>query len=132
MPDTGVNAAFSFGGQVYDQDDCLSGWSLNDQIQEVVYQCGGMERGAPGVRQATFNISLAIAKDDTDKWTNLVPGATGVWEGHPAGDTPGYVEATSTDALIRVANKTTDSNAMIMIDLQIRLNDITLGTATTS
>lgn len=131
MPVTGLNASFSFDGTVYDQDDCLSGWNLNDQIQEVIYQCSGMEKGAAGPRSAVFNISLALDADDVTKLTTLYPGATGAFEAHPAGDTNGYMEVTATDSLVRVANKSAPNNGIVTLDLQIRLQDITLGTATT-
>lgn len=130
MADTGLLASFKFDNEVYDEDDCLSGWSLADQIQEVIYQCGGMEKGAAGPRSAVFNVALGLAADDTAKVSALYPGATGAFEAHPAGDTPSYIEVTATDALVRVANKSAPANGIITLDLQIRLNDITLGTAT--
>lgn len=131
MPDTGLLASFKFGNETYDEDDCLSNWNLNDQIQEVIYQCGGFEQGAAGPRSAVFNVSLGLAADDTAKVNALYPGAKGAFEAHPGGDTPGYIEITATDSLIRVANKSAPSNGIITVDLQIRLQDITLGTATT-
>lgn len=131
MPDTGINASFKFGNETYDQDDCLSNWNLNDQIQEVIYQCGGMEKGAAGARSAVFNISLGLSADDVAKLTALYPGATGAFEAHPAGDVNGYMEVTATDSMIRVANKSAPNNGIITVDLQIRLQDITLGMATT-
>lgn len=131
MPDTGKLGSFSFDGTVYDEDDCLSGWTLNDAINEVVYQCGGYDRAAAGTRTATFSISLGLAQDDTTKLTALYPGATGAFEAHPAGDTATYLEITATDSLITVANKSAPINGIITLDLTIRLQDITLGTATT-
>ncbi len=55
---TGKNASFSFGGTVYDSDDCVSNWSLNDAINEVVYQCGGFDKGAVGTRSAVTTSTL--------------------------------------------------------------------------
>lgn len=131
MADTGVKASFSFNGQVYDEDDCVSGWNLNDSINEVVYQCGGMDKGAAGTRSADFSVSLGLSATDVDKVQALAPGQKAAFEAHPAGDSAGYIEVTATEALIRQANKSAPTNGIITMDVQIRLNDITLGTATT-
>ncbi|MFW6069653.1 MAG: hypothetical protein ACOC9X_01295 [bacterium] len=130
MADTGKKASFSFDETVYDQDDCLSGWNLADQINEVVYQCGGMDRGAAGTRSAVFSISLALAADDTDKVSALEPGNEGAFEAHPGGDEAGNIEVIATDALVTVANKSAPVNGMITMDVTIRLNDVDLGAAT--
>jgi hypothetical protein len=131
MADTGVNASFKFGATTYDSDDCLSGWNLNDAIQEIVYQCGGVERAAAGPRVATFSISMGLDATDTAKVIALYPGAEGAFEAHPAGDTATYIEITATDGLITQANKSAPQNGIITLDLTIRLQDITIGTATT-
>ena len=130
MADTGKNAAFTFNSVVYDADDCVQSWTLNDSINEVVYQCGGYDKGAAGTRSATFSTSLALSQTDTTKHQALYPGATGAFEAHPAGDTATYIEITSTSALITSANTSAPVNGIITIDLTIRLNDITLATAT--
>ncbi len=127
---TGKNASFSFGGTVYDADDCVSNWTLNDAINEVIYQCGGYDKGAAGTRSATFSVTLALAAADTTKVGALVPGGTGAFEAHPAGDTATYQEITATEALVTQATRSAPQNGVITMDLSIRLNDITLGTAT--
>ena len=130
MPATGKLASFSFAATVYDEDDCVSGWSLNDSINEIIYVCGGQDQAAAGTRSTMFNVSLGLAATDTAKVIALYPGATGAFEAHPAGDTDTYIEVTATDALITVANKSAPSNGIITLDLTIRLNDVTLGAAT--
>ena len=131
MPDTGKLASFSFNSQVYDEDDCVMNWSLNDSINEIIYQCGGQDQAAAGTRSSVFSASLALDATDTAKLAALYPGAAGAFEAHPAGDTPTYMEIPATDALITAANKSAPSNGLITLDLTIRLQDITLGTATT-
>lgn len=129
MPDTGAQASFSFAGTVYDQDDCVSGWNLEDAINEIVYQCGGQDQGAAGTRASVFNASLALAADDVTKVTALEPGSTGAFEAHPGGDSVGNIEVTATASLVRSANKSAPNNGIISMDLQIRLQDISIGTA---
>lgn len=132
MADTGKNASFSFGGQVYDEDDCLQSGGLNDSINEVIYQCGGMDKAAPGTRSVTFTVSMALAADDTAKIAALTPGTTSTFEAHPAGDEVGYQEVTATDALVTAFNRSWSANGIITGDVTIRLNDVTLGAATTA
>lgn len=130
MADTGKDASFSFAGTVYDETDCLSGFSLNDAINEVVYQCGGVDKGAAGTRTATFNASLALAIDDETKVSAFTPGTADTFEAHPGGDTANNIEIVATEALVVQANISAPVNGIISLDLQLRLNDITIGAAT--
>lgn len=131
MPDTGKLASFSFAGTVYDEDDCVSGWSLNDAINEVIYQCGGQDQAAAGTRSTTFSVSLGLAANDVTKVNALAPGTSGAFEAHPGGDTAGYIEVTATDSLVTAANQSAPVNGIITLDVTIRLNDVAIGTATT-
>ena len=90
MADSGKNASFSFAGVLYDADDCLQGWDLNDAIQDVVYQCNGYDKHAVGNRGISFRATIALAASDTTKVTAFAPGTTGIFEAHPAGDTKNY------------------------------------------
>lgn len=127
---SGKLASFSFAGTVYNSDDCLQGWTLNDSINEVIYQCSGLDKAAAGTRSVTFNASLALAASDTTKVSNLSPGSTGVFEAHPAGDTSGYQEIEATSAMVITANRSTAPNSIISLDVTIRLQDITIQAAT--
>lgn len=127
---TGKDAAFTFDGTVYDSDDCLQDWALNDAINEVIYTCGGQDRAAVGSRTSTFQVTLALDTTDDTKVSALAPGSTGTFEAHPAGDTATYIEITSTDAVITNAGISTAVNDIITMDVTIRLNDITIGAAT--
>lgn len=129
MPDTGKLASFSFGGTVYDEDDCVGGWSLNDAINEIIYQCGGQDTAAAGTRSTTFSASLGLEATDHAKITALAPGTSGAFEGHPAGDTATYIEVLATDSLVTVANQSAPANGIISLDVTIRLNDITTQAA---
>jgi len=130
MPITGKNGSFSFAGTLYGASDCLQTWGLDHAINEVVYQCGGLDKGAAGTTSAMFNVSLALDATDTAKVTALTPGATGVFEAHPAGDAAGRIEVESTQALVVQANMQGGPNNILTIDLRLRLNDITLQAAT--
>jgi spore germination protein YaaH len=131
MAATGKLASFKLGAVVYDQDDCLQGWSLNDAINEVVYQCNSFDQGIAGTRTVTFNASLALAATDTVKLAAFTPGTVyTTFEAHPAGDTALNVEIASTSAVIITANQSTAPNAIYAVDLSIRLNNVTIGAAT--
>ena len=127
---SGKNASFTFGATTYDADDCLQSWALNHAINEVVYQCNGYDKGAAGTTSATFSTTLALAASDTTKVSALDAGSTGTFSAHPAGDTAGYQEITASDALVVSSNRSTGPNAIISMDVTIRLQDITLSTAT--
>jgi len=129
MADTGLLESFSFGGTVYDSDDCLQSTGLQDAISEVVYQCGGQDRAGVGSRSSTFTVSLALAKTDTAKLAALAPGATGAFEYHPGGDSAGNIEVTATEAIVTSAPISTGPNSIITLDVTFRLNDITIGAA---
>lgn len=126
----GKLASFSFGGTLYDADDCLQGWDLNHSINEIVYQCNSLDQAAAGTESAVFSVTLALAASDTTKVSALKPGTTGAFEAHPAGDTSGYQEITATDALVTQSNRSTAPNSIIAMAVTIRLQDITLATAT--
>lgn len=129
MAITGKDAIFSFDGTSYTTSDCLNDWELQDSINEVVYQCSGYDKGAAGTRSVMFNISLALAADDTTKLAALYPGATGTFEAHPGGDSVDNIEITATDALIVSAPQSAPTNGIYTLDLSIRLQDVTIGAA---
>ncbi len=129
MAAPGKLASFTFATIVYDQTDCLQGWNLSDAINEIVYQCNSMDKGVAGTRTATFSASLALDATDTVKVAAFTPGTVGAFEAHPAGDTATYIEILAAEAVIITANQATAPNAILTIDLSIRLNDITIGAA---
>lgn len=129
MADTGKNQSFKFGSTTYTASDCIQSGAINDAVNEVVYQCGGYDKGAAGTRSITFAVSLALSVTDVTKINALYPGATGTFKAHPGGDTPTYIEVVSTSALITQANKPMPVNGILSIDLVIRLNDVTFQTA---
>lgn len=130
MADTGLSASFSFGGTVYDEDDCVQSWQLNKAINKVIYQCSQMDKAAVGTKVITFAVSLALAATDTAKLAALVEGAKDTFEAHPAGDTATYIEVVAAEAVIEQANMGTGPNNIILLDLVFHLNDITTGAAT--
>jgi len=125
MADTGKTQSFKFGSTTYTQADCIQQGAINDAINEVVYQCNGMDKGAAGTRSATFAVTLALSVTDVTKINALLPGNTGTFEAHPGGDTDSYIEVTCTSALITQANKGVPVNGILTLDLVIRLNDVT-------
>jgi len=129
MADTGKNQSFKFGSTTYTSADCIQQGAINDAINEVVYQCSGMDKGAAGTRSVTFAVTLALSVTDVTKINALYPGATGAFEAHPGGDTPTYIEVVAASALITQANKPQPVNGILTLDLVIRLNDITYRAA---
>ncbi len=130
MAVSGKLAEFVFNAVTFDADDCLQSWNLNDAVNEIVYQCNSMDKGAAGTRSVTFSGSVALAAADTAKVAALTPGANAAdFEAHPAGDTATYVEVTSSDATCITANMSTAPNSVLIIDFSIRLNQVTIGAA---
>ena len=130
MADSGVNASFSFGGTVYDADDCLQNWNLDWSVEDITYYCNGAQKHLPGNVNAVFTATLALAATDTTKIGALEPGSTGVWEGHPAGDTATYIEYEATKGTVLSAPVSAPQNGVISIDVTIALDDCTDGAAT--
>jgi len=129
MADGGKLAAFTFATIVYDADDCLQGWDMNDAIQDIVYQCNSYDKHAVGTRGVSFRASLALAATDTTKVTAFAPGTTGAFEAHPGGDTAGNIEITATKATVISAPLSSGPNNVIAIDVELALDDVTYTTA---
>jgi len=96
-----------------------------------VYQCNGYDKHLPGTNAATFRVQLALAKTATTTVIALAPGTTGAWLGHPAGDVTGNIEISATRAQVNSANLSAGPNAVIMLDVEFALDDVTLTTAST-
>jgi hypothetical protein len=130
MATGGKNAAFSFATVVYDADDCLQSWDLNNAINDIVYQCNGYDKHTVGAKTATFRASLALASTDTTRVTAFAPGTTGIFEAHPAGDTATYIEIEVAKATVISANMSAPINGIIALDIEFALDDIDLGVST--
>ena len=130
MADSGKNASFSFGGTVYDADDCLQDWNLDDSVDDITYYCNGNTKHLAGNANAVFTCTLALAADDDTKISALAPGSTGVWEGHPGGDSSGNIEYESTKGTVINAPTTAPQNGVISVNVTIALDDLTRGAAT--
>jgi len=130
MPDPGKNASFKFTTILFDADDCLQSWDLNQAVNDIVYQCNGYDKHLVGTKSQTFRVSLALAATDTAKVTLFTPGTTGAFEAHPAGDTPTYIEIRATRAQVNSAPMTAPINGVIAVDVEFGLDDITLATST--
>jgi hypothetical protein len=129
MADSGKLAEFTFASTVYDADDCLQSWDINDAIQDVVYQCNSLDKHAVGTRAISFAVSLALSAADTTKVSALAPGSTGAFEAHPAGDTATYIEITSTKGTVTQRNIAAPINGIIQADVVIALDDVTYQAA---
>ena len=130
MATSGKNASFSFGGTVYDADDCLQDWNLDKSVEDITYYCNGRTKHLAGNADAVFTSTLALSADDTGKIGDLAEGSTGAWEGHPGGDTAGNIEYTSTKGTIINAPVSAPQNGVIAIDVTIALDDLTESVAT--
>jgi hypothetical protein len=131
MAESGRNAAFTFATVVYDADDCLQGWDLNSAINDITYECNGYTKHLIGTKVATFRAALALSATDTTKVTALVPGTTGAFEAHPAGDTLNYIEIEVARAQVNSANISAPMNGVIAVDVEFALDDIDYGASTT-
>ncbi len=129
MADSGLLGSFSFGGTVYDSDDCLQSHSINRSIQTAQYQCGGATKTAAGAKVYVFNASLALAKGDTAVVAALAESSTGAFEYHPGGDAAGNIEMTSTRGIVTTANINGPVNGILTLDVSINLDNLTDATA---
>ena len=128
--ETGKDAAFTFNSQTYGLTDCLQSGGIDHAVNEVVFQCNGMDKGAAGTTSATFNVSLVLDQTDITKINALLPGTNASdFEAHPFGDTATYVEVTSSDATLISAPMSWSANGMVTMDVTIRLNQITIQAA---
>jgi hypothetical protein len=127
---SGKSQAFIFNGTTYDADDCIQDGGLDDAINEVVYQCNGMDKSVAGTRSAMFNVTLALEKTDVTQINALNPGDTGALVIYPAGTTAGNIKYSAAAAIVETANFSLPVNGFYSVDLSIRLNDITIGAAT--
>ena len=125
MANSGLSGSFTFGGTVYDTDDCIQSMALTRTTNGVKYICGGITKTAAGESTYSFSASVALAQTDTAKVAALANGATGAFEYHPKGDTATYIEETSTNGTIVQSNMGSAPGAMIMLDIVIDLDDLT-------
>ncbi len=131
MADSLVNQSVLFGAVTYDSDDCIQNTGLTWDKEDITYYCSGAQKHLAGTTNAVFTMSLALDQTDTAKCTALAPGSTGVWEWHPGGDTPTYIEYESTKGTVLsgyVAGG--DPNTIMQLDVSIALDDILVQAAT--
>jgi hypothetical protein len=129
MATTGKLASFKFGATTYDSDDCLQNWNLSRSVEDITYYCSGRNKHLAGNADAVFTCSLALGATDTTKISALTEGATGAWEGHPAGDTASYIEFTATKGTVISAPVSAPQNGFIALDLTIALDGCTAAAA---
>lgn len=130
MADTGVNASVKINATTYSSSDCIQSNQISDQINEVVFQCGGYDKAAAGSRAVTFAFSMVLSKTDVTKLNATAPGTIiTTFEAHPGGDTASYIEIVSTDGLIVSRNMSYAPNGLITIDINLRLHNVTFQAA---
>jgi len=131
MADSGKLAAFTFAGTSYTSSACIQGFDFANAVNDIVYQCNGYDKHLPGTVSATFRVQLALAGVATTSVIALAPGTTGAFLAHPAGDVTGNIEISATRAQVNSANISTAPNAVIALDVEFALDDVTLTTAST-
>ncbi len=131
MPDSGKKASFTFAGTTYTTASCLQSWDFNQAVNDIVYQCNGYDKHLAGTKTASFRVSLALAATATTTVIAFTPGTTGAFLAHPAGDVTGNIEISATRAQVNSAPISAGPNGVIMLDLEIALDDVTLTTAAT-
>lgn len=131
MADSGKKASFVFAGTTFTTASCLQSWDFSNAINDIVYQCNGYDKHLPGTVTAMFRVSLALAATATTTVIALAPGTTGTFQANPGGDVTGNIEISATRAQVNSANISTGPNAVIMVDVEIALDDVTLTTAAT-
>lgn len=130
MAVSGKLAEFKFGSTTYDADDCLQNWELNKSVEDITYYCNGRTKHLGGNADAVFSCSLALSASDTTKIAAFEEGATGAWEGYPAGKTATYMKYTASRGTVINAPMSAPQNGVITLDVTIALDDLTDGAAT--
>lgn len=125
---TGKNAVMVFSGSTFDEDDCHQSGALNDSMQEVIFQCNGLDQSSFGTRSVTFSVSFALSGSDTAKLSTLTPGTNSTQLlVYPNGTTSGDIKISSTDANLHTANLNWAPNSIVTVDCTFRLNNVTIG-----
>ena len=133
MADSGNLASFMFGGVTYDADDCLQSWDFSHSVTDVVYSCNGYDRHGVGTENAVLTVTLALAATDTTRVTQLDAGNSSTqFEAHPGGDAApgGKIEIKAIRAQINRCDITAPMNGIIAMDVEIALDDVTIGAST--
>jgi hypothetical protein len=130
MAVTGKLASFKWVATIYDTDDCLQSWELSKSVEDITYFCNGRTKHLVGNADAVFSCTLALSATDTAKIAAFEEGATGAWEGHPAGDTLNYIEFLAAKGTVLSAPISAPQNGVVTLDLTIALDDLTEPAAT--
>lgn len=130
MPDTGMSASFTFGGQTFGAAQCLQTTGFGQSLQVGQYQCSGVMKNAKGPAAYTFNASLAIDVTEDTKISALDVGSTSAWSYYPFGTTATRIKLSATRGLSTQCNLSAPVNGVVTLDFGCNLDDFTIGAAT--
>lgn len=117
-------------GTTYSATDCIQVASFTNGKEDITYRCGGDYAHLAGTSTITLDFSIALLATDTAKVTALAPGATGIAEYHPFGDTASYIEHTTTKATVMKADLSDAAGKVVNLDVTLVWDDVTSTAAT--
>ncbi len=106
---------------------CLTDWQMSSDIEIAVARCSGAS-GATVVKipssgvNTTFTVNILAEDDWVTELNALVPGATGAWEAHPAGDVAGKIEITATEAIVRSRGLAVTVDGLAVLSVTFEIN----------
>lgn len=122
--------SIKFGGTTYGSSDCIQVASFTNGKEDITYRCGGDYAHLSGTSNIMLDFSIALAATDTTKVSALAPGATGIAEYHPFGDTAGNIEHTTTKATVMKADLSDSAGKVVTLDVTLAWDNVTSTPAT--
>lgn len=122
--------SINFAGTTYDSDDCIQVASFTNGKEDITYRCGGDYAHLAGTSNIMLDFSIALAANDTTKVSAFAPGATGIAEYHPFGDTAGNIEHSTTKATVMKADLSDSAGKVVTLDVTLAWDDVTSKAAT--
>ena len=109
---------------------CIQVASFTNGKEDITYRCGGDYAHLAGTSSIMLDFSLALAATDTAIVTALAPGATGISEYHPFGDTAGNIEHDTTKATVLKADLSDAAGKVVTLDVTLVWDNVSSAAAT--
>ena len=123
------NPVITFGSTTFDSSSCIQSASITRGADDLTYHCGDYTKHIAGDESIELSFSIALDATDTTTLSALDVGQTGTCEFYPAGNTTGNIEFSTTNGTVTKADIGDTVNSVVMLDVTIAWDDITVGTA---
>ena len=123
------NPVIVFGASTFDATNCIQSASFTRSADDLTYHCGDYNKHVAGDESIELSFSVVLGATDTTTISALDVGQTGVCEFYPAGNTTGYIKYSTTNGTVLKSDHGDVVNSVLMIDVTIAWDDVTVGTA---